>query len=57
MMAPTEADAPKEEAPYGGRRGFSEMDAPVGEPVQAGHVSVRRGVLACDDRRYPVSDS
>jgi len=42
MMAQTEADA-HEEAPYGGRRGFSELDAPVGEPVQAGHVSVRRG--------------
>jgi hypothetical protein len=43
-------------SPVRGARGFSELDAPVGEPVQAGHVSVRRGALA-RDRRYPVSDS
>ena len=42
----------KEEAPCGGATGLLEMDAPVGEPVQTGHVSARRGHYRLK-RRYP----
>ena len=47
-----DAEPAKEEAPCGGATGLLEMDAPVGEPVQTGHVSARRGHYRLK-RRYP----